>query len=171
MTYLLERVRYLAAIGVAGIVVLAVASFAWGTWETIDLVVTLASDGWEADDDLVELLGVIDVYLLATVLLILAIGLWELFVGDLDVPDWLEVRSLEDLKKSLIDVLVVFVAVKGVEKLASTPDPDKALKFTISVAILILALTAFRLAKATKPAKPGTGTPVGGEKSVTTVDT
>ena len=158
MTYLLERVRYLAAIGVAGTVLLAVASFAFGTWETLDLVVTLASDGWEADDDLVELLGVVDVYLLATVLLILAIGLWELFVGDLDVPEWLEVRSLEDLKKSLIDVLVVF-------------DPDKALKFTISVAILILALTAFRLAKATKPAKPGTGTPGGGEKSVTTVDT
>jgi uncharacterized membrane protein YqhA len=154
MTFLLERVRYLAAIGVVGLVVLAVASFLWGGWETLDLVVALARDGWGADDDLIELLGVIDVYLLATVLLILAIGLWELFVGDLDVPEWLTVRSLDDLKKSLIDVLVVFVAVKGIEKLASSGDPDKALRYVIAVAVLILSLTAFRLAKTSKTAKP-----------------
>ncbi len=153
MTYLLERVRYLAAIGVAGLVVLAVATFLWGGWETLDLVVTLLRDGWGADDDLIHLLGVIDVYLLATVLLILAIGLWELFVGDLDVPEWLTVRSLDDLKKSLIDVLVVFVAVKGIEKLASGGDPDKALRYVIAVAVLIASLTAFRLAKTSKPVK------------------
>jgi uncharacterized membrane protein YqhA len=155
VTYLLERVRYLAAIGVVGLVALAVAAFVWGGWETLDLIATLVRDGWGADDDLIELLGVIDIYLLATVLLILAIGLWELFVSDLDVPDWLTVRSLDDLKKSLIDVLVVFVAVKGIEKLASSGDPDKALRYVIAVAVLILSLTAFRLAKTSKPAKPG----------------
>lgn len=95
----------------------------------------------------------IDVYLIATVLLILSIGMWELFVAELDVPAWLDVRSLDDLKKSLIDVLVVFVAVKSVEKFGSSDDPGKALRYAIAGSVLILSFTAFRIAKVPKPTK------------------
>jgi uncharacterized membrane protein YqhA len=73
---------------------------------------------------MVDLLEVVDTYLLAIVQLIVVIGLYELFVGALDVPGWLKARSLEDLKKSIVDVLIVFIRVKGVERLVAVKNPS-----------------------------------------------
>ena len=95
----------------------------------------------------VSLLKVIDTYLLALVQLIIAVGLYELFVGSLSVPEWLRIESLDDLKKSIIDILVVFVAVKGIEGLLKQESALQALTFVGAAASLILVLTLFRLAK------------------------
>ena len=108
---LLNQARYLVLIAVAGLTVLSVATFAWAIAKTVKLFGALLDGGWRGDVALVDLLGVIEMYLLAIVQLIVAIGLYELFVGDLDVPNWLEVTSLDDLKKSIVDVLVVFLGV------------------------------------------------------------
>lgn len=77
--------------------------------------------------------------------LIVVIGIYELFIGALDVPDWLKARSLEDLKKSIVDVLIVFIGVKGVERLVAVQEPIDALTYTGAVAILTAALSLFRL--------------------------
>jgi uncharacterized membrane protein YqhA len=42
---------------------------------------------------------VVDSYLLAVVLVIVVIGLYQLFINDVDVPEWLQAKSLEDLTK------------------------------------------------------------------------
>ena len=110
---LLNQARYLVLIAVAGLTVLSVATFAWAIAKTVKLFGALLDGGWRGDVALVDLLGVIEMYLLAIVQLIVAIGLYELFVGDLDVPNWLEVTSLDDLKKSIVDVLVVFLGPRG----------------------------------------------------------
>jgi uncharacterized membrane protein YqhA len=78
---------------------------------------------------------------------IIVIGLYELFIGELDVPQWLKIDSLDDLKKSIIDILVIFVAVKGIEGLLKQKDPLDALTFVGASASLILVLTLFRVAK------------------------
>ena len=145
MNRFLEHVRYVVVIAVAGLTLTMSMTFAWAIAKTVRLMGTLLDGGWRSDLSMVDLLEVIDTYLLAIVQLIVAIGLYELFISALDVPDWLKARSLEDLKKSIVDVLIVFIGVKGVERLVAVQKPIDALTYTAAVAILIAALSLFRL--------------------------
>jgi uncharacterized membrane protein YqhA len=148
----LGHVRFLAIIAVVGLFVTTVTTFIWALAKSVKFIGDLleggwTDGGWRDDSKVVDLLGVVDLYLLAVVLLIVVIGLYELFIGELDVPEWLRVDSLDDLKKSIVDILIVFIGVKGVEKLVGTKDPTDALAFSGAVAVLIVALSFFRIAK------------------------
>ena len=145
MKRLLEHVRYLVVVAVAGLTITMTVTFAWAIAKMIRLIGTLLDGEWRSDLTMVDLLEVIDTYLLAIVQLIVVIGIYGLFIGALDVPDWLKARSLEDLKKSIVDVLIVFIGVKGVERLVAVQEPIDALTYTGAVAILIAALSLFRL--------------------------
>lgn len=147
MRRILETSRLLAMIAVAGMLATCLATFGWSIARTVLFVSELFDGKWRTDMQVVSLLKVVDTYLLALVQLIIAIGLYELFVGVLDVPEWLKVESLDDLKKSIIDILVVFVAVKGIEGLLKQDTPLRALTFVGAAASLILVLTLFRIAK------------------------
>ncbi len=47
-----------------------------------------------------------------TVLLVIGYGLYELFIDtEIELPDWLQVRDLDDLKSKLIGVVVAIIAV------------------------------------------------------------
>lgn len=143
----LGPVRYIAIIAVVGLLATSVATFGWSVARTVQFVSDLFDGKWRSDDQVVSLLKTIDTYLLALVQLIIVIGLYELFIGELDVPEWLKIDSLDDLKKSIIDILVVFVAVKGIEGLLKQKDPLDALTFVGAATSLILGLTLFRIAK------------------------
>ena len=145
MKRLVEHIRYLVIAAVAGLTVTTVATFAWAIAKTIRLIGALLDGGWRSDLTMVDLLEVIETFLLAIVQLIVVIGIYELFISALEVPDWLKARSLEDLKKSIVDVLIVFIGVKGVERLVVVQEPIDALTYTGAVAILIAALSLFRL--------------------------
>lgn len=143
----LGPVRYIAIIAVIGLLATSVATFGWSVARTVLFVWDLFEGKWRSDDQVVSLLKTIDTYLLALVQLIIVVGLYELFIGELDVPEWLKIDSLDDLKKSIIDILVVFVAVKGIEGLLKQKDPLDALTFVGAATSLILGLTLFRIAK------------------------
>ncbi len=143
----LGPVRYIAIIAVVGLLATSLATFGWSVARTVLFVSDLFEGKWRSDEQVVSLLKTIDTYLLALVQLIIVVGLYELFIGELDVPEWLKIDSLDDLKKSIIDILVVFVAVKGIEGLLKQKDPLDALTFVGAATSLILGLTLFRIAK------------------------
>jgi len=147
LSKVLGPARYIAIIAVIGLLVTSVATFGWSIARTVLFVDDLFQGKWRSDDQVVSLLKTIDTYLLALVQFIIVIGLYELFIGELDVPQWLKIDSLDDLKKSIIDILVIFVAVKGIEGLLKQKDPLDALTFVGASASLILVLTVFRIAK------------------------
>ena len=151
MKRVLERVRYVVVVAVAGLAVTMAATFAWAIAKTVRLIGKLLDGGWRSDLSMVDLLEVIDTHLLAIVQMIVLIGLYELFIGALDVPDWLKARSLDDLKKSIVDVLIVFIGIKGVEQLVATQDPQDALTYIAAAALLIAALSLFRLKPSRSP--------------------
>ena len=140
--------RYIAIIAVVGLLAMSIATFGWSVARTVLFISELFDGKWRSDDQVVSLLKTIDTYLLALVQFIMVIGLYELFVGELDVPQWLKIDSLDDLKQAIIDILVIFVAVKGIEGLLKQKDPLDALTFVGAAASLILVLTLFRFAKA-----------------------
>ena len=141
--------RFLVIIGVIGFAVLSVTTFVWAGAKTVLLIDGLLEGGWRKEYSLVKLLQVVDTFLMAVVQLIVALGLYELFIGEINLPDWLIIHSFDDLKKSVIDVLVVFVSIKGIEVLFSDDSAADNLRSVGAVGILIVALTLFRF----KPAK------------------
>lgn len=151
--YSLGQIRYLALVAVVGLSATTVATFGVAIAKTIALVDKIVSGGWQDELIVVAVLEAIDTYLLAVVQLIVVVGLYELFIGDLDLPSWLEARSLDDLKKPIVDVLVVFVAIKGIEQFLVADEPVDALYSVGAVALLIVSLTAFRTLTAQRGAR------------------
>jgi uncharacterized membrane protein YqhA len=97
----------------------------------------------------VDVLQVVDIFLVSTVLYIMALGLYELFVDPgLSAPEWLKIDSLDALKERLVTVVVVML---GVTFLAYVVDlkPDwSILDIGISTAAVLAGLGLFfRLAK------------------------
>lgn len=137
-------VRYLALGAVAGLAVTTLATFGVAVAKTAALVGKVLSGGGRDDLVIVSVLEAIDAYLLAVVQLVVLVGLADLFVGVRGLPPWLVTRSLEDLKKPIIDVLVIFTAIKGIEKLLVATDPVDGLAGAGAVAVLVLSLTAYR---------------------------
>jgi uncharacterized membrane protein YqhA len=59
-----------------------------------------------------ELIALIDMFLLGTVLYIVALGLYELFIdSNLPLPPWLLIEDLDDLKEKLGGVVIVLIGV------------------------------------------------------------
>ena len=101
MRHVLNRSGLVVQVAVLGLFVTTVGTFGWAIARTVQLIGNLLDGGFADDQLLIDLLETIDTYLIAVVQLIFVIGLYELFIGDLDVPDWLEVHSLDDLRNQL----------------------------------------------------------------------
>ena len=76
----------------------------------------------EFDGMAVGLVQVIDGFLIAAGLLIFALGLYELFIGDIELPQWLVIQDLDALKAKLAGIIVMVIAVTFLERLESA-DP------------------------------------------------
>jgi len=60
----------------------------------------------------VGIINTVDITLLGTVLFLVAFGLYELFIDpSIPLPQWMKVGDIEQLKMSLLSVVVVMIAV------------------------------------------------------------
>ncbi|MEC4812162.1 MAG: YqhA family protein [Scytonema sp. PMC 1069.18] len=100
--------------------------------------------GKEAKMMILSFIEIIDLFLLATVLYITGLGLYELFIDSrIKVPAWLEIRNIDDLKAKLASVVVVILGVVFLGKAVKWESGTEILPFGLSVAFIIAALTYF----------------------------
>ncbi len=110
---------------------------------TVDTVLTRAP----LKETIVSILTSIDSILLGTVLLVIGYGLYELFVDtNLEIPEWLEINTLDDLKAKLTGVIVAIIAVVFVGLLVETKSSNDVLNYGIGAGAVVLALGAFSYA-------------------------
>ena len=89
----------------------------------------------------VELIEIIDVILLGTVLYIVSLGLYQLFIDhNLPLPHWLKVGDLTDLKRDLIGVVVVLLGVSFLGEVVNWEGETSVLPLGAAVAFVIAAL-------------------------------
>ena len=151
MARLIGNLRYLVIVAVIGIALQAVATFGWAAWITGDFIVDLlSSSAWREDETVVELLQVLDLYLIGTVLIITAIGLYELFIGAVQLPEWLVIRSLSDLKTKIVEVIVLVIGIKFVEKLVTAKEPIDVLWYGLGSATVMAVLIGWNTLKSAK---------------------
>lgn len=141
---LAEASVLVTGIAAFALVVTAGIAFVWGAAQAWSLVRLLLEDGAGAKVAVVELLEVIDTYLLGTVALILGVGIVELFITPLRLPEWLIIEDLGDLKGKVIDGVILVAAVKFLERLVLSKDALDVLYYGLAVAVVSAVLLAVR---------------------------
>ena len=146
MKWLIEKSRYLALIGVIGLIVGAMTALFSGAYKTFKVVETTVLHFSSDEHKLIELFDCLDSFLVAVALIVIAISLYELFIGELEVPDWMLVKDLHELKAKFSFVIIPVLAVKFLQKLLASENALELLYFGIAVALVITSLTVFSFA-------------------------
>jgi uncharacterized membrane protein YqhA len=116
MRRILQQSRWMILVAVVFSLIAAAAAFVWGATKTLSALWLLWSSHGHDSKIGFSLIQLMDAFLIATGLLIFPIGLYELFVGELEVPGWLKFHDLIGLKSTLANVIVLLLAVSFLER-------------------------------------------------------
>lgn len=132
----LERSRFLVALGALTSVGLGAGSFVWAAVKAGRFVDALLAGGAKEDAALLKLFESIDTILIGTVLLAIGLGLWELFVSDLHLPASLTTSSFDDLKAKVATTLLLVLVVRFLETFVGSTDSRAVLELGIAVTLV-----------------------------------
>ncbi len=145
---ILNASRYLVIAAVVGALAASLALFVYGLAETVVIIVQtiakaeVSSKGAKALA--LEFIEIVDLFLLGTVLLMISLGFYELFINsDLKLPEWLQIRSFDDLKLKLVGVVIVVLAVLFLGHVVAWNGERDLLRLGAAIALVIAALTYF----------------------------
>lgn len=143
MKAILEKSRYLAMIGVVSLLCASVAAFVWGTLKTFQVVMLMLESGVANAALTVKFIEIVDSFLIATAILIFTVSLYELFIGEINVPEWMLAHNLYELKAKLSSMIVLVMAVKFLEKLIDFKDANELLLYGLAITVVSAVLIAF----------------------------
>ncbi len=152
---ILARSRYLMLIAVFGSFAASVTLLICGALETVITIGRTATVSVSRENSKQLILSgieVVDLFLLATVFYITALGLYELFIDDrIKVPFWLEIHTIDDLKSKLTSVIVVVLSVLFLSEVVRWNGGTNILPLGVGIALVIAALTYFLSSQVKKP--------------------
>jgi uncharacterized membrane protein YqhA len=146
MAHVLAGSRFVIAIAIFGAFLSSTALFLYGAFAMVDAVWDAFSAGefgvTGADALAVDVIQLIDIFLLGTVLYLVALGLYLLFINpNLPVPPWLRVGDLDALKSMIIRVVVVLIGVTFLGAMVHRGDAADILELGVAVALVVAAYT------------------------------
>jgi uncharacterized membrane protein YqhA len=132
-----------------------------GSVEMVRTIINAALNGTKLKLTIVEVLTAVDAILLGTVLLVIGYGLYELFIDeDLEVPVWLQVHDLDDLKSKLIGVVVALIAVIFVGVFVDSNRAEDVISFGVGAGALVTGLALFSFATRKEKSKTNPRNPL-----------
>jgi uncharacterized membrane protein YqhA len=137
--------RYVFVLAVISLMVASLAMFVLGTYETFRAIydALVHPEG----DIILELrlhfVEVIDLFLLATILYVMAAGFIQLALGRPAPDRWLRVRSVHDLEVLLLGVIVTLLAVTALTSVLSGGVATEVLALSGAIALVIAAIGVF----------------------------
>lgn len=157
--HLFASSRYFASFAVIGAFLSAVTLYVYGTLvvlkQILETITALEVSVTGAKHLQVVFVQLTDIFLLGTVLFIVAFGLYQLFLQpDLPVPGWLRIQSLDELTGRLIEVVGVLLSVTFLAFAVERTTRATILEFGVAVAIVIAALSLLLIVT---HRRPGTG--------------
>ena len=143
----LKALRLIMMLGIAALLLASATLLLYGVVETIRHIVRLVVPGPEAMTNreiFLSSIKLIDLILLATIMQVVGIGLYSLFIsGNLPVPDWLRTTHVDELKYKLAGIIAVMLGVLFLEQVFSWGSDRDLMPLGIGIAAVILALSYF----------------------------
>lgn len=144
MKPLLENAKYLILVIVLSSLVGTVVALIWGIYETVNVVVNLLTHYKDASSAVASFVQLMDIFLVAAVLYIFTVTLYELFIGELNMPEWLNVHSFDELKTILSNMVILILSVSFLKYFLERKDPLDTLLYALAVAVVSFALISYR---------------------------
>lgn len=158
--YILWNNRLWVLLAVITGLIASIALFIIGSFDAADVVskmwryYVLADHSLNIHETAVsEIIGAIDLFLIAIVLLIFSFGIYELFVSQIDVAQGhnssriLEIHSLDELKDKIAKVIIMVLIVKYFQMVLGMEFNGALEMLYLSASILGLSLALFFLHK------------------------
>ena len=147
MKRILGLTRYVVFVPAIASIIGAVLLMAQGSLEILQVVFNALTSESGLKETIVEVLTAVDAILLGTVLLVIGYGLYELFIdAEIEVPLWLRVEDLDDLKSKLIGVVVAILAVVFVGVFVDSNRSDDVISYGVGAGALVVGLAIFAFA-------------------------
>jgi uncharacterized membrane protein YqhA len=147
MKKILGLTRYAVFVPAIASIVGALLLMVQGSIEIVQVAIKAVTDPANIKLTIVEVLTAVDAILLGTVLLVIGYGLYELFIdSEIEVPLWLRVEDLDDLKSKLIGVVVAIVAVVFVGVFVDSNRAGDVISYGVGAGALVLGLAVFAYA-------------------------
>lgn len=124
----------------------ALALMIYGAIETWNFVYELFFSEHHLEHDAALLLAIeiVDLFLLATVVQVVSLGLYQLYINqELALPSWLKIRTLDDLKSKLVGVTVTVMSVYFLGQAVVWTSGNDIAFLGGGIAAVIAALTYF----------------------------
>ena len=147
MKRVLGLTRYVVFVPAIASIIGAILLMGQGSLEILKVVYSAVSSEFGLKETIVEVLTAVDAILLGTVLLVIGYGLYELFIdAEIEVPLWLRVRDLDDLKSKLIGVVVAILAVVFVGVFVDSNRSEDVISYGVGAGALVAGLAIFAFA-------------------------
>ena len=146
MNRLLSASRYLVVLGVLTCLLLAVSLLIAALVRAGVLIVSLIPAllaGPTLKALAIGSIEVADVLLIAVVLYIVAAGLYELFIGDVELPQWMTITNLDDLKDKLLSIVVAVLNVTFLVQVVNWDGSRNLLPYGLAIGSVVLSLAVF----------------------------
>lgn len=92
---------------------------------------------------LATFIEIIDVFLVATVFYIIALGFYELFISKAPLPGWLKICDLDDLKSKLLGLVIIALAVLVLGEALTWNGQGDILSYGIAISSGIAAISFY----------------------------
>lgn len=141
-----QLIRLVMLIPVIATFVAALGLLIYGGIETIHFITGLFSSEHplSRDEALLLAIEIVDLFLLATVVQVVSLGLYQLYFNqDLQLPKWLKIETLDDLKSKLVGVTITVVAVYFLGQAIVWEGSADIAYLGIGVSLVIASLTYF----------------------------
>jgi uncharacterized membrane protein YqhA len=134
--------RFFILIAVLATFVASAATMVYGGIATVLIIVRAFAAGDYSQKNAklltIDMVSMIDLFLLGTVMYIIAVGLYELFIDSgLPMPGWLRITTLDDLEERLLSVVVVLLAVTFLGSAVTWDGTTSILSLGAAVALVI----------------------------------
>ena len=147
--------RYSVLLAIMCITVAMVITFLSGAVLTVELASRIIRQSMSATITkalLLDVIELVDLFLVGTTLYVIAIGLYELFIDpNLPSPPWLIIRSLDDLKHKVLVLVIVVLGVFFLGQVLAWDGDRDLLPLGAAIALVIGALTLFLGVPGKKP--------------------
>ena len=144
MKVVIERGKYLSLLAVIALLLTFALSLFWGVVQAVQAWGLIILSVGQAPDIMLSILKLIDTFLAAMVLYMLAASIYSLFVSDVGLPSRLVARSLPELKSKLGSVIVMVMAVYFVEIMFDEGIPGlEKLWQALGISLVSMVLIAF----------------------------
>lgn len=143
---LLAKSRYLIIVAITGSLLAAALVMLFGVYDIVRILIVILQQGVDEIDVTkkvaVGAVELIELFLLGTVLYVIALGLYQLFINqDIQLPGWLRIETLDNLKERLLATVLVMLAVSFFGYAVTWDGSWNIIAIGLAVGIVILGVS------------------------------